>query len=131
MKRIAIVCLALLLGACAYKHEPVYNVNDPMPASAQSLSLDKIETVIVEAGQTRGWKFQHVGTGHLVATQTTEKLAATVDIYFDKQTWRIAYQNSVGMNAANGTIHSHYNSWIHNLEQDISTRLTNAAILAK
>jgi len=131
MKRIAIVCLALMLGACAHKLEPVYNVDDPMPASAQALSLDKIEVVIVEAGQTRGWKFQHVAAGHLVATQTTEKLSATVDIYFDKQSWRIAYQSSVGMKAENGTIHDHYNFWIRNLEHDISARLANAAILSK
>jgi len=130
MKRIAIVCLSLILGACAYKHEPVYNVDDPVPTAVQSMPLDKIERLIVEAGQTRGWKFQHVETGHLVANQIQGKLAATADIYFDQKSWRIVYQNSVGMNAENGTIHDHYNFWIRNLEHDISARLTNAAILS-
>ena len=131
MKRIALVCLSLILGACAHRHEPVYNVDDPMPASAQSLPQEKIETLIVEAGQTRGWTFQHVASGHLIATQIGEKVSATVDIYFDQKSWRIAYQSSSGMRAENGTIHDHYNFWIRNLEHDISTRLSNAAILAK
>ncbi|HXP95184.1 MAG TPA: hypothetical protein VN809_00630 [Telmatospirillum sp.] len=101
-----------------------------MPTAVQSMPLDKIERLIVEAGQTRGWKFQHVETGHLVANQIQGKLAATADIYFDQKSWRIVYQNSVGMNAENGTIHDHYNFWIRNLEHDISARLTNAAILS-
>jgi hypothetical protein len=102
-----------------------------MPASAQSLPLDKIETLIVDAGQTRGWQFQRVAAGHLVANQKQEKLAATVDIYFNQKSWQIVYQDSVGMRAMNGTIHDHYNFWIRNLEHDISARLTNAVLLGK
>ena len=131
MKKGAVVCLALLVGACSYKHQPIYNVNDPLPSAAQPLPLEKIEKLIVEAGQTRGWRFQHVDAGHLVATQMGEKQSAVVDIYFDQKNWRIQYQSSTGMRAENGTIHDHYNFWIRNLEHDINTRLTNAGVLEK
>lgn len=131
MKKFAVVLCAIVLGACAYKHQPIYNVEDPMPPNVAKLSSEQIEALIVEGGQTHDWKFQHVGTGHLIATQSKEKFQAVVDIYFDQKSWRIAYQSSVGMRAEDGTIHSHYNTWIHNLEHDIDVRLTNAAFKTK
>ncbi len=130
MKKVSVLLLAAFLASCAYKHETIYNVNDPIPTQAQTLSLDKIESMIVEAGQLRHWTFERAAPGHLVATQTSSKTAAVVDIYFDQKTWRIAYKNSTGMNAENGTIHDHYNFWIRNLEHDVNTRLSNAGLTA-
>ena len=87
MKRIFLVAFAALaLGACAYKSQPVYDVNKPL--AAQSLSLDRIESLIMEAGTPLNWKFQRAGAGHLVATQQQPKFAATVDIYFDQQNYK-------------------------------------------
>ena len=131
MKKITIILLALVLGACAYKHQPIQNFNEAMPAPAQSLPNDRIETLIVESGQVYGWKFQHSGPGHLIATQANEKFSAVVDIYFDQKTWRIVYQSSVGFNEKNGEIHSHYNLWVRNLEHEISSRLTNSGFTEK
>ncbi|MDR3439075.1 hypothetical protein [Telmatospirillum sp.] len=124
MKRLLVLCLAVFLAACGQK--PIYNVDRPMPQAAQSLPLDGIERLIVEAGQTRGWKFDRIDAGHLTATQSQAKYSAIVDIYFDQKSWRIDYRSSVGLKADNGEIHDHYNFWIRNLEHDIDSRLSNA-----
>src|SRR6478736_2103959 len=126
MKRIVSVVFAVLvLGACAYKSQPVYDVDKPI--AAQSLSLDRIESLIMEAGSTLNWQFQRAGAGHLKATQQQPKFAATVDIYFDQQHYKIVKNTTTGLNDKGSTIHSHYNTWIRNLETSIDSKLASAS----
>jgi hypothetical protein len=122
-----LVLLAMFVAACS--NQPIYNVEDrAIPATAQQLPLDRIETIIVEAGQSRGWKFNRQGPGHLVASQVQPKFSATVDITFDQRSYRIVYRSSTGFRERpDGTIHEHYNFWIRNLQNDIDTRLANAS----
>lgn len=131
-KKLAVAALAgFLLAACAHQ-QPIYNVTaHPLPASAQKLSLAQIERLIVEAGQTRGWKFEPLAPGKLRATQDQPKYAADVDVIYDQKSFSITYVGSRGMKEQGEVIHPHYNSWIHRLEGDIDTRLSNAAVLAK
>ena len=126
MKRIVSVVFAVLvLGACAYKSQPVYDVDKPI--AAQSLSLDRIESLIIEAGSPLNWQFQRAGAGHLKATQQQPKFAATVDIYFDQQHYKIVKNTTTGLNDKGSTIHSHYNTWIRNLETSIDSKLASAS----
>ncbi len=131
MKKLPFLAFGLfLLGGCA--HDPVYNVpSHGVPVAAQSLSLKQMERTIVEAGQSRGWKFQPVSPGVLRATQDQPKYAAVVEIRFDQKNYSIQYVSSRGFEAKDGIIHSHYNFWIRNLESDIDTRLSNAAFRAQ
>lgn len=124
--KVGLVLVVLLgLSACAYKHRPIYNVDDPMPRWNQSLPTDRLEDLVVSACATLGWKTQHVGEGHIVATQSREKFSATVDILFDHQHWQIVYQNSTGLLDEDGTIHAHYNQWVRNLEHEIQLRFNS------
>lgn len=126
MKRIFVAAFAaLVLGACAYKSQPVYNVDKSL--SAQSLSLDRIESLIMEAGSGLNWQFQRVAAGHLKATQQQPKFSAVVDIYFDQQNYKIVKNTTTGLNDQGATIHSHYNTWIRNLEKSIDSKLALAA----
>jgi hypothetical protein len=131
LKLIVSAFLVVALTGCGYKHQPIYNVNDPIPPAAQTLPVDRIEALIVEGGSSHGWTFRHVEPGHLIATQQTEKLMATVDIYFNRLTWRVTYQASFGMRAGADTIHAHYNLWIRNLERDVNARLSIAPAISK
>ncbi|HXP98234.1 MAG TPA: hypothetical protein VN809_16085 [Telmatospirillum sp.] len=128
MKKLFVVLAALVLGACA---RTIYNVDQPIPAGAQALPMDRIEMLIVEAGKTRHWTFEHAGSGHLIATQAQGGRVAVVNIMFDQNRWRIDRRSTTGMSAEGGAFHSQYNSWVRNLELDISTRLANAAVFAR
>lgn len=123
-----LVAILIALSACGMK--PIYNTGEKViPLSAQQLPLERIENLIILAGQSRGWKFTREGAGHLSAAQEQPKYSAVVDIRFDQKSYRITYRRSVGFSEKSGMIHEHYNFWIRNLESDINARLANAAIL--
>jgi hypothetical protein len=126
MKRLIVVVLALLIAACA--SEPIYSPKRPIPITAQGASLERIEQAIIEGGQMKGWVFERIAAGHLAATQTMPKYAATVDVRFDQQAYEILYRTSRGFREQPGTIHAHYNFWIRNLQHDIDARLGNLAL---
>jgi hypothetical protein len=128
MKRIFVVAIAVLaLGACAYKNQPVYNVDKPLPASAKSIPLARMEALIMDAGRSLAWQFERIGEGHLKATQQQPKFMAVVDIYFNQQSYKIVKNSTTGLNDQGPTIHSHYNTWIRNLERAIDARLAGAS----
>ena len=121
------VLLALLLGGCAYRYEPIYNVDRAMPPGVEHLSQDRIRDVIVAAGKPLGWSMQSVAPGHLEATENHKKLSATVDIYYTPVRLQISIKSTVNLRQTATTIHAHYNSWVRNLENQIMTNLSLAA----
>ncbi|HEY1723636.1 MAG TPA: hypothetical protein VGG27_20500 [Magnetospirillaceae bacterium] len=128
MKKIVVVLFAAMLAACAYKHQPIYSPSDMIPPNAQQLAPAQIEAAITSGAVADEWKVQRVDTGHLVATHEKDRHSATVDIFFDQKSWRIAYKASSELDAdpSKETIHSHYNVWIRNLERAIAARLNEA-----
>jgi uncharacterized lipoprotein YajG len=124
MKRLVMVVLAvLMIASCARRAQPIYNVDKAFPPSAQSLSSAQIEGAIIDAGTIYQWQVRRDGEGHLVAVQSQPKLAATIDIYFDRQGYRIVKQSTTGLRDTGTTIHDHYNFWIRNLEKAIDTKV--------
>jgi hypothetical protein len=124
MKRLVVLLAVIMLAGCAYKQQPIYNPVQPVPLSAQSLPLARIEALVIAGAQMRAWRVERVGGGHLRATQVADKFSATVDITFDQRQFRITYRDSNGLMANNGAIHSHYNFWVRNLEADIRNKLS-------
>lgn len=126
MKRLVMMVLvALAIGSCARRAQPIYNVDKAFPPSAQSLSSAQIEGMIIEVGTLYHWQLRRDGVGHLIAVQSQPKFSATVDIYFDNQGYKITKQTTVGLRDTGTTIHDHYNFWIRNLESGIDAKLAN------
>ncbi len=126
--RFAAMGALLLLAACA-SSQPIYDVpSHPVPTAAQSLSLERIESAIVDAGKTRNWRFERVSLGTLHASQVQQKYSAEVEIVFNAKTFSIRHLSSTGMNETGNMVHPHYNMWVHNLEHDIETYLINAPL---
>lgn len=126
-KLLLIAAIAILAGACS--NQPIYNVGKrPYPPAAQSLPLDRIEAAIIAGGEQRGWRFERVAPGHLLAVQSQPKYDATVDIKYDQTGYEILHRSTRGMKEQNGTIHPHYNFWVRNLDSDIQTRLSNVPL---
>ena len=123
MKSVVVLLAVLMLAGCAYKQQPIYNPVQPVPLSAQSLPLERIEALIIAGAQMRAWRAERIGPGHLRAAQVADKFSATVDITFDQRQFRITYRSSSGLLANDGVIHAHYNFWMRNLEADIRNKL--------
>ena len=130
MLKIAGFLLAALMLVAGCTAKPIYNAeNRQIPLSAQQFPLERIETLLIQAGQKRNWKFTREALGHLSGgAGPAEAYSAIVDIYFDQKTYRIIYRSSAGLEARNGTIHRAYNNWIHFLERDIDSTLANASL---
>jgi hypothetical protein len=122
----AAISAALLLGAC--RATPVYNVNDqPVVVTAASYSMKDVRDAIIRAGARRGWTFTDAGTGKLIGhLDVRSKHSATVDVDYTREDFDINYRDSQGLkyDAAAGTIHKNYNSWVQNLANDIMTELS-------
>lgn len=131
MKKLVIVVLTMLLTAsCGTK--PINNVeNHPIPLTAQQLPLERIEALIIAAGQTRAWQFKREAPGYLIASQTMPKYSATVDIRFSQKAYSIMLRSSSGLREKDGTIHARYNNWIQILQRDIDASLANDALLKR
>ena len=131
MKKIAIVVLTMLLtAACVTK--PINNIdNRPIPLTAQQMSLERIEALIIAAGQNRAWQFKREAPGYLIASQTTPKYSATVDIRFSQQAYSILLKSSIGLREKNGEIHTRYNYWIQLLQRDIDAYLANDSLVKR
>jgi hypothetical protein len=133
--KIAKVLQALTLGlalfaAASCQNAPIHTVeNHPVPAAAQKLSLAEMEQAIIQAGSSRGWRFERLGQGSLRATQRHPNgYDAVVDVTFNQTAYNIRLNSTTGLRQRDGTIHPHYNLWVRNLEKDIEDRLHAAGI---
>ncbi|GMG85006.1 hypothetical protein LNKW23_42220 [Paralimibaculum aggregatum] len=120
---VAAMTLALALAGC--RSAPLLDIKGAPYGAAtsyQRLSYRDYENAIIRAGTKRNWVFRRIGQGHLEGSLTVRgKHNAVVDIYFDTESFSIIHKASSGLdyNPGQGTIHSNYNAWIQNLENDI------------
>jgi hypothetical protein len=121
------VVLGLLLGGCAYRYEPIYNVDRAMPPGAEHLPQDQIRDIIVTAGKQLEWNMTPIAPDHLEASQSAPKYSAIVDIYYTPTRLKIVIKSTTGFLQTSTTIHDHYNFWIRNLESRIITDVSVAA----
>jgi hypothetical protein len=126
--------MVLLLAAVAVagcRAEPVYNATDiayaPAATVTRSLTSTDYKNAIIRAGAERGWTFQDAGPGHLVGNLAVRgKHFATVDVFYDTESFTINYKESRNLeyDPATRQIHPNYNSWVQNLQQDIQAEVT-------
>lgn len=115
--------VAALLTGCA-RTAPIHNVNQSL---TQRYSDNQMKTAIIEAGIGRKWVMTPVSPGVITGRLSQRGLAATIRITYTSQNYRIDYVSSENLKAGQGQIHSNYNRWIANLDQDIQLRLSALA----
>jgi hypothetical protein len=107
-----------VLAACSSRVR-IVDFQDQEIISRQELTLDQVETSIINAGKMRGWVVRVQGPGHATAKLSTRTHVAEVDVYYSHETYSIIYKNSVDLNFKKGKIHGNYNRWVANLNRDI------------
>jgi hypothetical protein len=124
-----LVVAAVAVAGC--RAETVYNPTDvayaPAATQTRALSRNDYKNAIIRAGTQRGWTFQDAGPGHLVGNIAVRgKHFATVDVFYDTEEFTINYKDSRNLeyDPATGKIHSNYNSWVTNLQQEIQAEVT-------
>jgi hypothetical protein len=108
------------LGTAACQHPEVVNVDRAPLNAPASASLKDVERAILSAGTKRAWVMRVEAPGHIVAAHTRGAHSATVDIFFNTETYSIVYKDSSNLDYENGRIHGTYNRWVEYLKQDIA-----------
>ncbi|MDH2068604.1 hypothetical protein [Pantoea sp. GD03673] len=115
--------LAALLTGCA-RTAPIHNVNQTL---TQRYSDNQMKLAIIEAGIGRKWVMTPVSPGVINGRLAQRDFVANIRITYTSQNYHIDYVSSENLKAGQGKIHSNYNRWIANLDQDIQLRLSALA----
>lgn len=118
---IALVLTLLAFGGC--RTAPIYNPTKTTFVTSSNPSLEKIEQAIADAGTSLGWIMTAKDKNHIIGTLHLRAHTAVVDIYYDANSYKIAYRQSTNLKYDGKKIHKNYNSWIHNLERAINLRV--------
>ena len=128
-----LAALTLFAGpAFAWRQDLRYDVIDhPVPAAAQTMSLDDLSRNIVIAGAKRSWRFEPMGPGQLKATQTKGNHEAVLKISYSAKAYSITLIGTKNLDQEGDKIHPTYNHWVGNLETDIQNQLSIAGLEKK
>lgn len=124
--KLSIVAVAALLLAGCGRHDTVYNVDNATVATAtgKTLSMEQVRDAIIASGGSLGWVMQAKGAGKLTATLRLRKHVAEVDIDYTTNSFSITYVNSTNLNYEDGKIHTNYNGWVMNLQNQIAANIS-------
>jgi hypothetical protein len=122
MLLVAALALASLSG---YRTAPIRDMNNqPVPPGASAQQVGK---AILSAGNSLGWSMRQVRLGLIEGTLYIRDHVAKVEIPYSSRSYSIRYASSTNLNydAAKHTIHSNYNGWVQNLDNQIRARLAS------
>lgn len=111
-------------GEAAARTQPIHNVVDaPLPARP-GVTMKRIERAIVSAGALRGWAIRPVAPGEMIAILNIRRHMAEVRITYTRMMFSITYKTSHNLlystSGQTEYIHRNYNSWVRNLQGDIT-----------
>lgn len=96
--------------------------NQPVPPG---LKIGDVGKAIHNAGNSLGWAMEQKHEGLIVGTLYIRTHMAKVEIPYSSTSYSIIYKDSTNLkyDAENKTIHSNYDGWIQNLNNQIRSRL--------
>lgn len=121
--RIAVLLVAVLVSVGCARVQPVYNVPDTAVDVSSDNGAEEIRKAILAGAQAKGWRVEEVGPGHMIARVAVRTHTATVDIYYDNDSYSIQYRDSSDLMYDGSNIHRNYNKWIIYLDEQIRFNL--------
>ena len=119
-----LVATFLAASGCA-RTKPIYNVEDHQisVAATGEEGLEVIKEAIMTGGRQKGWKMTEVEPGHIVGELVVRQHFASVDIFYDSDSYSIKYKDSRVLMYDGTKIHRNYNKWVTMLDQQIALNL--------
>lgn len=121
--RTVVLLIAVLVSVGCARVQPVYNVPDTAVDVSNANGVEEIRTAILAGAQAKGWEVDELGPGHMVASVVVRHHTATVDIYYDNDSYSIQYRDSSYLLYDGSNIHRNYNKWIVLLDEQIRLNL--------
>ena len=124
IRRLFVLTLILLLGACARVH-PIQNIDSHpvVTGSGKTLTANEVRKAIIEAAVGKGWRLKKTGPRRMEAKVLVRKHGATITIEYSRRNYSIKYKSSHKLNKKGNLIHGTYNRWIRGLVIKIDQKL--------
>ncbi|WP_428944145.1 hypothetical protein ACQK5W_16320 [Pantoea sp. FN060301] len=120
----AAIAIVGALTGCA-RTAPIENIHTNISTGH---TQDQVKNAILKAGIERKWTMSGAGPGIIKARQQARGHVADVRITYSATGYDITYESSTNLKATEGKIHTAYNSWVHNLDNDIQINLSAAGL---
>jgi hypothetical protein len=120
-----LVMVLVMIGLGGCRTAPIRDMtNQPVPPG---LSSEQVSKVIQSAGNSLGWAMSETRPGLIEGNLFVRDHTAKIEIPFSSRSYSIRYVSSSNLkyNASNRSIHSNYNGWIQNLDNQIRSRLAS------
>ena len=98
---------------------PLLSVKGSPVLMEENASLKEVRESILKTGARTDWQMKVIKKGHIVASHRLEEYRATVDIFYNTDSYDILYKDSKNFGYDGTNIHSRYNRWILNLDRNI------------
>ncbi|MEA3640604.1 MAG: hypothetical protein VBE63_11765 [Lamprobacter sp.] len=121
----ALLIALTLIGLAGCRTSPVRELNgQPVPPGVSAAEVSK---TIQSAGNSLGWAMKQTRPGLITGTIYLRDHMAKVEIPYSSSSYSIRYASSTNLkyDASKRTIHSNYNSWVQNLDNQIRARLAS------
>jgi len=122
---VALITALALIGLSGCRTTPIRDVNNqPVPPG---VSASQVSKTIQSAGNSLGWAMKQTRPGMIEGTLFIRDHVAKVEIPYSSSSYSIRYAGSTNLkyDAAKRTIHSNYNGWVQNLDNQIRARLAS------
>lgn len=114
-----------VIGLSSCRTAPIRDfTNEPVPPG---LTIDQVSKAIHSAGNSLGWAMRQKDEGMIIGTLNIRSHMAQVEIPFSRSSYSIRYKDSSNLkfDEQNRSIHSNYDGWIQNLNNQIRARLAS------
>jgi hypothetical protein len=121
----ALLIALTLIGLAGCRTSPVRELNgQPVPPGVSAAEVSK---TIQAAGNSLGWAMKQTRPGMITGTLYLRDHMAKIEIPYSSSSYSIRYASSTNLkyDASKRTIHSNYNSWVQNLDNQIRARLAS------
>ena len=124
IRKIIVVCLVVLLSACA-KEALVFNLeNEPViTGSGDTPTIDQVRSAVRRAVVKKTWRIRELSPNSFEASYSKGKKIARVTIDFTTKEYNIRYKSSELLLYNGSTIHGRYNAWVRGLRKYINVNL--------
>jgi hypothetical protein len=122
---VALLTALALIGLGGCRTSPIMDrTNQPVPAGVSAAQVSK---TIQAAGNSLGWAMKQTRPGMITGTLFVRDHMAKVEIPYSSTSYSIRYAGSTNLkyDSSKRTIHSNYNSWVQNLDNQIRARLAS------
>jgi hypothetical protein len=120
-----LVTALVLVSLSGCRTAPIHDLNNQRVPPG--VSAERVSKAIQSAGNSLGWSMTQIRPGMIKGTLYIRDHVAKVDIPYSSRSYSIRYAGSTNLkyDAAKHTIHSNYNGWVQNLDNQIRARLAS------